>query len=278
MHETSVGGAFGQVTALFEQTQTEHLPPLPAARPLLSGVGSVAPNGLASSVLRDCLGAVGVTDYDTVVSADLDDLTTRADWVLALVLSPYKIAALEACGALTAAARSAGVVDTIVRGADGCLHGVNTNAFGVANAVRLLMAGKEPRRILVLGTGATTRCAVVGLREQYGDDLDIGIYGRSPDKTAHVAEALQSTVVTDTGEFGADRVLNCTTVGETSDDDIPSAFARAITAAERFFDLNNRINAVQGLALDSGCVTISGNLMQRTVNSLRAHLLARGRD
>lgn len=85
-------------------------------------------------------------------------------------------------------------------------------------------------------------------------------------------------MVTDTGEFGADLVLNCTTVGETSDDDIPLAFAHAITAAERFFDLNNRINAVQGLALDSGCVTISGNLMQRTVNSLRAHLLARGRD
>lgn len=83
-------------------------------------------------------------------------------------------------------------------------------------------------------------------------------------------------MVTQPREYAAHVVVNCTTVGETSDQPIDLPMDDFLLPETLFLDLNNRPSQFQSEALARGCVTISGVIMQRAVNMLRAHLLARG--
>lgn len=266
----------GRVIAEFESTQARHLPHVRGNRPLVTAIGSVAARVLGSDSLQDSLTRCGITARRSV-STDPDHLKERGDWSLALVLSPYKFTTADACDTLTPCARAAATVDTVLRGPDGTLHGINTNAFGIAHAVGLLFPDGAPARVLILGTGATSRSAVVGLRTHHHNDLDIRIRGRDWDRTCALAREL-GVPPADEPDGGADLVLNCTTVGETTDTPLEIPIERALRPGVRFFDLNNRHSQLQVLALQRGCITISGVLMQLTVNALRAHLLHRPTD
>ncbi len=264
---------FDRVLDRFEETEGAVLPSAPVASPRLSAIGSVAAEALKSDLLGRCLADRGVAPAGTSPSADLDELTTRDDWALALVLSPWKTEAPARCDVLTPAARSAGVVDTMLQSPDGTRYGVNTNAFGVAYAVDRLMAGASPQRCLVLGTGATTRSAVAGLQATF-PGVTIGVRGRNPDRTAACAGSLGIEGVDDLVAFEPDLVVNATTVGEKQDSRMEIPVEGILAPGVRFFDINNRTSQLQRDALAAGCVTASGVMMQLVVNSLRAYMLA----
>ena len=75
--------------------------------------------------------------------------------------------------------------------------------------------------------------------------------------------------------WGADVVVNATTVGEAAGE-LPADFALlgALAPGVRFFDLNNRPGPLQQAAVSAGCITISGVMMQLVTNALRVALLA----
>lgn len=258
----------------FESTEVAVLDRTAYTRPSIAAVGSVAEKALASPLLRRQLARRGVEPEAYRSYADLGRLFGQRDWSLALILSPFKRAVQDYCEELTPSARRSGVVDTIVQDRTSRRIGINTNVSGAACAVRYLMGSVRPRRCLIAGTGASARSCVVGLRDSYGR-LEIGIVGRNPERTSGLAEELHVSKVEQIETYRPDLVINATTVGETRDDELNFPLEQALTAGVRYFDLNNRTSALQTRALERGCVTLSGILMQSVVNALRVHLLTR---
>jgi len=246
----------------------------PAAEPRIGGTGTVAAGALRSGLLRERLDRQGVTAATTPPAADPPALLADLSWTLAMVLSPWKREVGAACDALAPAAAATGVVDTLRRDG-GRVLGCNTNAAAAAAAVAFLTGDAPPGRVLVAGTGASTRSVATGLRTRW-PGLAIGVWGRAPDRVADLVAALPGLeAVTDTAAWGADVVINATTVGQT-DDELPGDFAPllALRPGVRFFDLNNRGGRLPQDALAAGCVTATGIMMQLVTNALRVALLA----
>lgn len=264
----------GRVIDSFESTEAAVLHLTAYTRLSIAAVGSVAEKALASPLLRRQLARKGVEPEAYRSYPDLGSLFGQHDWSLALILSPFKRAVQDYCDDLTPGAQRSGVVDTILQDRTGRRIGINTNASGAACAVRHLMGNVRPRRCLIAGTGASARSCIVGLRDSYGR-LEIGIVGRNPERTSGLAEELHVSTVEKIETYRPDLVINATTVGETRDDELDLPLEQALTAGIRYFDLNNRASALQTRALERGCVTLSGILMQSVVNALRVHLLTR---
>lgn len=249
--------------------------PSPVAQPIIAGIGTVAPHGVKSPLLHSRLAAAGLTAVDATAFESPAALLASDAWHLALVLSPYKRDIGAACDALTPTAALTGVVDTLVRLDRGTM-GVNTNAFAVEAALRQLLAGARPRRVLVAGTGATARSAGVGAK-RLDPDVDIGFIGRTRERSEQIVADLGfGRAVEEIGGYAPDLIVNTTTVGE-ADDRATLAFdlAAAFDPGVRYFDVNNRVSALQTSALATGCLVMSGIVMQVVTNGLRVTLLTR---
>lgn len=262
-------------TATVEAFLRDEVPPglSPVATPRIGGTGTVAPHALASPLLLRQLEAQGVAAAICPAADDPAALLADRSWTLALVLSPHKQDVGRRCDHLMPSAAATGVVDTLRRDGDTVL-GCNTNSAAAATAVDLLVGDAPVQRVLVAGTGASTRSVAIGLRRRF-PAADLGVWGRSPARLAAlVAEVPDVAAVADPGAWGADVVVNATTVGET-DDDVPEDFALlpALRPGVRFFDLNNRIGRLQRIALAAGSITAAGICMQLTTNALRVALL-----
>ncbi len=239
--------------------------------PILTAVGSVAAKALESPLLKEHFAERGLKPKSIGPCASVKELSSREDWSLALVLSPHKQAVGEMCDVRTPLAKQAGVIDTILRGADGKLYGVNTNISGALQAINSLLGDTKPERCLILGTGAASRSCTVALRDLLKVQ-QIGVKGRNLERSLGFASSFSLTVVDDIETYEPDLMINATTVGETRDDTLDYQVEEALKAGTRFFDLNNRNSGLQRAALARGCVTISGVIMQRSVNILRAYL------
>mgnify|MGYP005814508057 CR=1 FL=1 len=225
-------------------------------------------------MLADALAAQRMHITSAVPYGDLADLVAgAAEWDLGLVLSPFK-PAVRAIGAeLSPSARDTGIVDTLLTNG-GRLHGVNTNSWALAEALAVALRGQPPGHVLLLGAGATARSAVLGLTRRW-PGCRVTVSARREDAARELAEAFgigdMSPVAT--AEAGADVVINSTTWGETADSEtMPFGYPleRLLRPGVTFFDLNNRLGALQQQALAAGCVVLSGTLMQRMTHACRA--------
>lgn len=73
------------------------------------------------------------------------------------VTIPYKQLVIPHCDDITPQAQAIGSVNTIVRDADGHLHGANTDYFGFAGMARRAGIDFAGRKVVILGNGGTTR-------------------------------------------------------------------------------------------------------------------------
>lgn len=247
--------------------------PLTPGAPTIAAIGTTADKALGGAFLRERLAAAGVSPAGYRAYPDPAALMGDRSWALALVLSPFKRAVPAACGALTPAARATGVVDTILQTANGTL-GVNTNAYAADGAVRHLLGSAAPARVLIAGTGASARSVAVGVSRAFPDTRLLFV-GRTPERTAALVEQLGlGEALAELAAAEADVVINATTVGETGDEPMAYDLGVAFGPGVRYFDLNNRLSALQTSALTAGCVVSSGIVMQALTNGLRAALLS----
>lgn len=121
----------------------------------------VPPQRLAATV--EVLGAVGAVGANVTV--------------------PHKAAVVALCDHLTDEAALIGAVNTLVWGADGLL-GDNTDAVGLADALRTDVGALAGAEVVVLGTGGAARATVVALG-RLGARLTV--IGRRPDAAAELA-------------------------------------------------------------------------------------------
>jgi shikimate dehydrogenase len=126
------------------------------------------------------------------------------------VTIPHKEAALALAHDRTPRARAIGAANTLRFDAGGAVHADNTDAPGLLAAIGAPVAG---RTALVLGAGGSARAAAWALRE--AGCARVLVHNRTPERAARLARALGVEHVT--GLPGADLLVNCTSVGLTTD-------------------------------------------------------------
>ncbi len=145
------------------------------------------------------------------------------------VTVPHKQAVIPHLDSLSDAARAIGAVNTIVVGADGALHGDNTDAAGFLASLR--EAGCDPRgaRVLLLGAGGAARAVAYALATAGASQ--IVLWNRTPARAQAIADDLRPLfphvafvahpLPDDLGAFNvtSDLIVNCTSVGMWPHDD-----------------------------------------------------------
>ncbi|MCK9248682.1 MAG: shikimate dehydrogenase [Solirubrobacteraceae bacterium] len=122
------------------------------------------------------------------------------------VTIPHKGAARRACDVLTDAAREIGAVNTITVLEDGALHGDNTDAPGLLDAIGVPLDG---RTALVLGAGGSARACAWALRR--AGCSRVAVWNRTAARARGLADDLDVDVAD--AWFAADVVVNSTAVG-----------------------------------------------------------------
>ncbi|WP_131816190.1 hypothetical protein [Mycolicibacterium porcinum] len=246
---------------------------------VIAGIGTTAAHALKGRLLHDALLAERVDVAGTVHFDSPVELLGDSRWSLALVLSPWKQEVAPAIPTLTPSAAQTGVVDTVVRGAEGAV-GVNTNSWAAQAAMETLMGGRTPESVLILGSGGSSNSVALACRRAWPQVRLIGSarnvealskwaqrFGAEYCGPAALAELL--------GDAQPSLLVNTTTWGETdASEEAPFAFyfGRLASPGNQFFDLNNRVSALQTSALQAGMNVMSGTFMQRATNACRAAL------
>lgn len=247
---------------------------------VIAGIGTTAPRALRGALLLDALAAHDVEITDSVAFPDPGTLLADSTWDLALVLSPWKQQVAGLVHEHTESAARTGVVDTLLRCGE-TTTGVNTNSWAAQAAMETVLGGREPSAVLVLGAGGSSNSVALACRRAWPDAQLVGS-ARNATAVASWAEAFGAEPVAPDGlaaRFAGAAptlVVNTTTWGETDESEnqpFVFEFAELTAAGNCYFDLNNRVSALQTAALRAGMNVMSGTFMQRVTNACRAALL-----
>lgn len=135
------------------------------------------------------------------------------------VTVPHKTSVLPLLDSVDDAARAIGAVNTVVRGEDGRLHGLNTDADGLVRALVEAGARLEGARALVLGAGGAARAAIYGLA---GAGAEVTVAARRQEAARalwHDALSLSDDTGLRTALTRADVVVHATSATLLGDDD-----------------------------------------------------------
>jgi len=172
------------------------------------------------------------------------------------VTIPHKQAVAELCDELSAQARRAGSVNTIVIGDDGGVRGETTDGDGMLDAIGELPSGTA----LVLGAGGAARAAVAALLDA---GVQVSVAARREDAAAALAAELGAIAVDWPVRAPAALVVNATPVGQTGDaGELPLA-GELLRAAAVVCDL-----AYRGDGAETAPVAAARNAGVRTVDGL----------
>ena len=133
-------------------------------------------------------------------SEELDDFLKNGDFAAINVTIPYKQTVIPYCDALSPVAEKMGAVNTIVRQKDGTLIGHNSDYFGfktMLHASGLTVSGKK---VLVLGTGGTSKVACTVLKEHGANVVVISRSGENHYGNLHLHK--DASVIVNTTPVG----------------------------------------------------------------------------
>jgi shikimate dehydrogenase len=187
------------------------------------------------------------------------------DTLGANVTVPHKLAVMELVDEVSALARRAGAVNTIVN-RDGTLFGDNTDVYGFATSLTAAFPDAPNQRALVLGAGGAARAVVLGL-DQIGVK-DITVANRDPERAKRLAtdlEPISIDVISIDGEMMANAVenarilVNATSVGWHSEElPIDSKFLSSLSSDAIVVDLTYRDTDLLIRARSRGNDTLDG--------------------
>ncbi len=131
---------------------------------------------------------------------ELEDLLRSGDFDGFNVTIPYKSTVIPFCDELSDVAARLGAVNTIVRREDGTLVGHNTDYFGFETMLLRSGLSVTGKKVLVLGTGGTSKTAVAVLQD-YG--ANVVIVSRSGENNyANLARHSDASVIVNTTPVG----------------------------------------------------------------------------
>lgn len=112
---------------------------------------------------------------------DAEDLLKKGDFLGINVTMPYKLTVMPYCAELSDAARAIGSVNTVVKRDDGTFFGDNTDCAGFLYLARSVGISFKGKKVLVCGSGGTSRTAVYAARESGA--REVVVVSRSGDET-----------------------------------------------------------------------------------------------
>lgn len=154
-------------------------------------LGSPVSHSLSPALHSAAYAAMGLSEwtYDRheVGSEDLAAFVGGLDesWRGLSLTMPLKEAAFDVVARVTAVARAAGAINTLVRRDDGQWDGHNTDVVGIVGAVEHV---EHEGRATILGSGATSRSAALALGEL--EVRDVVVAARNADASAEVVALL----------------------------------------------------------------------------------------
>ena len=174
-----------------------------------------------------------LADYEYELCAispeELDGFMTAREFNAVNVTMPYKQAVIPYLDFISDQAREIGAVNTIVN-KDGKLYGYNTDFFGLSSLIGRIGISLEDKKVLVLGTGGTSRTARAVVRSLgAGETVTVGRTAR--DGAVSYSEAYEK-------HADADVIINTTPVGM-----FPSIVGSPIDLS-RFESLSGVVDAV----------------------------------
>lgn len=171
------------------------------------------------------IGRYGIAGSYEAIDVSPDELPRLVDrlrdgeFVGGNVTIPHKEAVFALCDSVDPLARTIGAVNTLVRQADGRIHGFNTDYMGFLGNLDQGAPGWDAKlgRAIVLGAGGASRAIMVALRERGYDD--ILILNRTEEKAVSLALEISGPFTPgglhEFAEFAAtaDLVVNTTSIG-----------------------------------------------------------------
>ena len=163
------------------------------------------------------------------IPAYLDARRGDQNWRGCNVTIPHKEAIVPLLDSVEPGAARIGAVNTVVRQADGTLHGINTDIDGIAEAVGAEDAAARDlsgRRVVVLGAGGAARAAFAFLASSGCGQ--VFVLARNPDKARAAAgdcglDASHIAFAPGSGAFGdAALVINATQLGMAGQTPLPA--------------------------------------------------------
>jgi len=135
------------------------------------------------------------------------------------VTIPHKEAVFALCDSVDPLARTIGAVNTLVRQADGKLHGFNTDYMGFLGNLDQNAPGwdRSRGRAIVLGAGGASRAILVALRER--GLTEIALLNRTEEKAVALAREIEGPFLPGRldrfADFapGASLLVNTTSIG-----------------------------------------------------------------
>jgi shikimate dehydrogenase len=245
----------------------------------VAAIGTTAAEAVGGDLLGQAIVDRGFDIASAVTRTTPEALFDDRVWQLGVVLSPWKQEIGQRCAALAPSADATGVVDTVVRTAIGTV-GFNTNTWAAMSALEELNGGSAPTHLLLLGAGASGRSVALAVARAW-PGCELVVADRSRSSAEQLVQGFGGRLLDDLTHRGAWRatptvVVNATTWGETeASESEPFAIdlEGVFGPGRRFFDLNDRVSALQNQALAAGCTVMSGSLMQRVTNACRAEVL-----
>ena len=115
---------------------------------------------LPHSFSREIHGEIGSYAYELkeLTPEELPGFTTSRGFMGINVTIPYKQAVIPFLDEIDETARAIGAVNTVVN-RDGKLYGYNTDLYGLTRLIRRIGLDLSEKKVLVLGTGGTSRTA-----------------------------------------------------------------------------------------------------------------------
>ena len=132
---------------------------------------------------------------------DLPDFFARRDFRAINVTIPYKQAVFPWLDTLSEAARKIGSVNTIVRDAQGRLHGYNTDYYGFTRMVWRSGIAIAGRKCLVLGSGGASKTVCACLRDMQAAQVVV-ISRQGPDNYQNIGRHADAQVIVNATPVG----------------------------------------------------------------------------
>lgn len=133
---------------------------------------------------------------------DIADFMKNGDFSGMNVTIPYKSTVIPYCNELTPVAARLGAVNTLVRQKDGSLLGHNTDYYGFDTMLRTSGLKVSGKKVLVLGTGGTSKTAVAVLQDHGAQVVVISRSGENNYSNLHLhADAVVIVNTTPVGMY-----------------------------------------------------------------------------
>lgn len=195
---------------------------------------------------------------------------------------PHKVAMLDLCDGVSAAARTVGAANAFLRTAEGRIEGAILDGIGFVEGLRRGGVDPSGMSVFIAGAGGAAKAIAFALAEAGAADLRI--FNRTAHKVTEIAERLKAAgfalpvnaVANDPG--GCDLVVNTTSLGMRADDPLP--FDAALLTPQQIVAEVIMKPAMTGLliaAQDRGCRICMGAPMLDCQIELMADFMGAGK-